>query len=1275
MNPLIQRLADLRRRLRWVTTVRGLLATVSVLLGGMMLAGILDWRLQLPVLIRAFLLVSILVSLGYLTYQKLLAPLATPADDLSLALRVESHYPVLNDSLASTIEFLRQPSDSETAGSPSLRRVAVQQAMRMSEDCDFRKVVSTHGMGFQMLAVVSLLLVACLCLIYYPAHASTSARRLLLPFGGHNWTVLEMPEHPHRIAQGQPFAIRGKVKGVVIPEVVTIELDGMLSGTESVEVRDGEWIYPLDMTQQQGKFRFRIRANDASYPSRRNSWHDVAIVPPPKWTLLNDLPSPQIELYFPNYTDLPSPERLTPGNRHVAAVQGTKVRLRAATDRPLAKAWLEYQFDQVNPAIPQGLMLGALGASHCLGATSSLASGHSVWGQFPAKLSADRKLITLDFWPHFSGEYRLWLEDDEGLKEDYFGDLLIQRDPIPHVTLNAPSHNQDVLPGADITLDVLARDDQFGLRSVYVELRRKNEHGQWLDAEPRKLFLYRETPLFDALHLASIPLLPSFHLRRPDYHGTYSYSIAGLTEPGESLVVQAFADDFNTVVPNNPPGRSHAVELRIVDRSKLDRIVERTMQKMHKQLIDLKKTQEKALAIVKEVKNQLGQDDEGNHDKLAEAKELQKQMQRRVGATPEEGLRAEIKRLRDTLRQNKLPPSAASDRLRTLEHELGRITQEDLQRIEPTLAEAMKDINLGKKIDKLQSLEQAQELQQDARRSLDELIKFLDPWAEVSDAKVKAGDLLDEQKELRKQTEELKLLKEEMENKDLPAEKRKQAQEKFEKGLNRTIGAQKNLAEKAEDLLNMIDNMAKRLEKEKPDDPTLELLQEAREEGRKKSLLADKMRQSALDLSNRPVNPNRPGEKNSPDPLLNEALQGQRQAEEALERLIEALEEDRDEEVARLMKKQQQQERVLGELADQVDQLRQKVNAASNDPEKLKMLAEEQRQLQEKVKKKARELARLQADESSRALSRAAQKMEQAAKQLDRGLNPEQAQKDAKEDIEDAKKKLAEAEQRLAREQLARIADRLKGFKKRQDAAIAESKRLHHEVTVELQRWTSQHQRSLLNLADDQVGLSREMLSLEEMLEGAEVFVHLLKQSAESMKKASKIIREERVAKVAFRLRGFEPEELLDEEQTQRRTLREQTRAARKLEHLIEALKNAKPRKRRARKQEGKQGPKQPNEGENNLQGPGDRLPSIAQLKVLREEQADIYQRTQSVRSEQRESVIAGAGVIAGVILPSTVAPMTDDQRQRLERIRTDQQDIRQLFEGIVSKQNEAEEE
>src|SRR4051812_19574180 len=114
MNPLQSRLAVLRRRLRTVVTFRGGCWALAALVASVALACLIDQAVylknnrDLPSLIRAVFLLGVLGGTGYVSYRFLLRPLRVRTDDLALALRVEEQYPVLNDSLASTVQFLQQ---------------------------------------------------------------------------------------------------------------------------------------------------------------------------------------------------------------------------------------------------------------------------------------------------------------------------------------------------------------------------------------------------------------------------------------------------------------------------------------------------------------------------------------------------------------------------------------------------------------------------------------------------------------------------------------------------------------------------------------------------------------------------------------------------------------------------------------------------------------------------------------------------------------------------------------------------------------------------------------------------------------------------------------------------------------------------------------------------------------------------------------------------------------------------------------------------------------
>src|SRR5206468_11297240 len=116
-----------------------------------------------------------------------------------------------------------------------------------------------------------------------------------------------------------------------------------------------------------------------------------------------------------------------------------------------------------------------------------------------------------------------------------------------------------------------------------------------------------------------------------------------------------------------------------------------------------------------------------------------------------------------------------------------------------------------------------------------------------------------------------------------------------------------------------------------------------------------------------------------------------------------------------------------------------------------------------------------------------AQDLEGAQQKLNKNQDGGEEQQNAKADLEKAKQALQEADEELAREQLARIADRLKGLKERQDAAVERSKEFHMKLLAR-KTWTDALGKTLAGDASAQEGLGKEVRSLKEKIKEAKVF-------------------------------------------------------------------------------------------------------------------------------------------------------------------------------------------
>jgi len=1215
------------------------------------LVGLADWMLNLPSLIRALALVAILAGAGLIAYRELYKPFAAPCDDLALALRIEEQFPQLNDALASTVQFMEVSEDAPQAGSSSMRKAAIQRTLALAENCDFNQIFNRRWLLWLTGGAISVSLVAGYFLFNHAVFAQTALWRLADPFGSHTWTNITLDDPPHRVAQGQPFFLKGQIVGIV-PGAARLEVEGNLKSEKIVPIKIdsnnpclGTLVAAIDMTQQKGKFRFRIHANDAVFPAQVGQWHEVDVLPPPKFAMLDGSLSPQIELHFPAYTDLHSPVQLTPGTKHIEGIAGTHVRYRTAFDRDLDQAWIEYRPE--NPGLRVASSLAHLGWSQPLPLVSSLGMSQAVWGRVHARFETPR-IFAMDFVPWIAGTYILHVRDELGLVKEFEADLRVLQDPLPTVQLQKPTTNLSVVPDAEIAFKLFVNDDIFAIRSVFLEYRKKDADNRWLDGDSRRIPLYDHkttgewVPRLLAM-LARSPIVgPELRLRPKNLEIVTKWALKNQFKEGEIVVLQIGAEDFCDLFTDRPAGRSQEIVLNIVSKTEIARLLDEGLGKAQQELVRLQQLQEEALNLVKGIERQKAKNklSQRELDQLIEAEQIQKQIQERLGNRPEEGLRDDLAKLQQMTKDNKLPSSEAQDQIKTLKNELERLAQEQLPQIEPNLAEARKEMaGTSKPAPKDKSpLEKARKLQEESKKSLDELAKFLDPWAGMHQIKGETRQVLTKQKELKKETEKILDTKLDLIKNGKDAEAMRQADEELKGELDRKAEGQKELAERAQKLLDMMEK-AQTKRGESGDKEGAQKLRKAQKIG-KEALLPDNMKKVAKDLKD-----------NHPE----DAKRQQGENIENLKKMLAALEERKEDDLDKLQKKQKAAASVkenLDELAKKQDKLSKKAKDAGkiDNPEErareLKKLAQEQDKLKEEAQENARELARLQEEQAANGLNRAAQEMDKAARKLEEGQNPEENQEEALDRLEDAQAKLEEFEEELAREQLAQIADRIKGLKERQDATLVRSQNLHKKVMAD-KKWGKGTIGTLGSDALSQQGLAGETRALKEKIKEAKVFEHVFEKAAKAMEEASQAM-ENRRESGKDRFAEMDKDEIADENQKAKNVERFQNVASQRLKRLLDALKNEPPQE--AANNE----PKKDGEGGDDAQQgkmrAGDGIPPVAQLKVLRAEQLEINERTQELAKENPD--------------PKN---MNDTLRREIKEIEEEQARLHHLFEQMTA--------
>jgi hypothetical protein len=1309
---LRQRLAALRRRLWVVASVRGIGLLLTVLLATAVVAGLLDWHWHLPALIRAVILVATLVGGIFVFYRYLYRPLSAPNDDLSLALRVEEQYPALNDALASTVQFLERgtPPDSSSG---VLEREAIKRALGHAVGCDFGKVVNKRGLVWTSSLGALFTALALALAALSPSLAGTALLRLANPFGDIHWpkkTQLEIEEPRSRIGRNEAFEVRGLVHGVIPPHaLIVVRFEGFPnreyhSDIKTDEAGVGHIAAKLEPGQVQRNFRFQVKANDAL-----SSEYRVEVLPPPSLVALDSKPSPQLQLFYPAYTGLPSPETLSPGTGSIDAVVGTSARLRARVDRPLKRAWIEYQPEE--PSVVLGDVLALM------------FGGRPWWEPVPAVLDDDRCTFTIDFAPTVNGMYALHFEDETGLRNSRLFELRLHPDPAPTVNLEHPSRSHDlltVLPTAELPLEVSADDPQFAVRSVYLEYRTGPEE------TPRRLYLYDPAAGPNSLlapwagpSVLAAPPLPArprrLHFRQKLSLKTIHHPNGSSLKEEDVVFLRACADDFDDVNPNKERGHSPEIEIRIVGRTALEIVLNQEQAAIQQELLRLREKEREALKKVTEVENRLKKMEKLNTDdeeKLLQAEQQQQQIRERVGSE-KEGLRSQVKRILEGLKANGMEKTAAQERMKDVARELDRLAENELQQIEPRLTNARKLAELldektraerkaqlearakeaeqearaaqesaekqereaaerekqaeqsendadktRQQREAKQQRERAEELREKARelsqqaerdrrdadlkrdpaqtrkalaearkgqeeveKTLNDLLtRRLEPWTSSHEIKGEANRLLEEQKRLQAEVEKLE------QNADMAGKSRDELTPEQKADLDNAKQAQQKLEERTGQLLDKMDRVA--ADREKKDDPeTARELRDALKEARQDNI-AEQMREARENI-----------EKNQ----LLEAQGKQRGSIRDLKKLVKNLEDRREAELDRLVKKLREKEKELAELIEEQEQLRKKVKEAgqigdkAKREEELKRLARRQKELQEKTEEMVKQLTRMRAPRAGETLGQAGEQMAGAGQQMEDGQQGEDEQEQTLQRLNEAQRELQrarkEAEEELGREQITRLADLIRPLKERQEALSAETTRFQENVQRK-KKWDRPLRIDFSRKSEAQRGLGAETEDVaEKRLTKAPVFARLMRRASEAMTEAG-----ERMKTVAQE--QVDPKELPDAE-----TARLQQLAQRRLTQVVDALKEAVDKMEQA-----KAGGGRGDDDEDAAQSgpPSDGIPPVAQLKLLRDLQKDINQRTESFKKEHPD-----------------LKKISDKDRAALESIRKDQQDVAELIDEL----------
>ncbi len=1065
-HPLEQQIAGLRRKVRLLTWLHGLSWVAACTVAAVIGLALLDYLIHFHDRgIRVIASLAALTALVLATTHYLLRGALARFRDMDLALRVEKRFPQLQDRLASTLQFLREPEDDPHAGSAALRRAVIAQTTSELEGLTLGQVVNPRPALRAGLLAAAIAAIAGALIALDPGSSRIALARLANPFGEVAWpqrSHLAFREPVTRAALGSPLELSVvDANGARLPDEVTLHLrfqGGDEEKTEKMRFVDGAMIYRRESVNR--PFSYRAEGGD----DRSMPWIDLEVVEPPAVESLAATITP------PEYTHWP----VEKSQRHVRALKGSQVWFEGASTKPLKSAALCLETGEEIPA-----------------AVSE--DGYS----FATRAEGDKVFTVLASTAYF---FKLVdREDFEGRGDRY--EIRCETDLPPNVVIQHPNSDLFVTSIAEVPLQIQV-DDDLAVRQVDLRYTR-SDHSDQGDISQR-------------LHPPAsedVPAKPEAQPKGLSAKGAaapvsveYVWRLEELKLPaGAQVTFHITASDY---LPQE--GRSVLRRLTIISADELyDRLAERQTSILGElaRVLEIQRQSRTQLQNVQIQQQDVGALKKADLDRLQAAELTQRQVNRAL-TSDTEGVPALVNQLLTDLRNNKVDSPDIERRMMGLLLGLGHIEQEHIPPITTGLTSAIKTVQSDLNDNRQQhpasvgeNLDLAAGHQDQAIAALEQMLGEMTQWDNYRRFFREITGLRREHEDISRQTAEMAA--------ETLARDIKNLTPQQQADLKKIGRRQQELARRFDNVQQNMQQMAQQLGDQDPLAAGVlsDALHRARSQG-----ISGKMRQAG---------------QNTEQNQVGQAGQTQKQVNEDLREVLDILANRRESELSRLVEKLREAERELGDLRRREALLRSKIGEAEKNPDEkqrrreLERLRREQEQLQKEAERFARKLQRLQSQQAGQKVARAGQQMGQASKQAGDGQAGESGEsaEQALADLEEAQQQLAQdrqkAETDLAVEQLAKIEDALQGLKGRQETVISETRRLA-ELRAANGNLTRGQRASLLDLARQESAIETETLELAKKLAAAEVFSLALRGGARDLKLAADLLARQETGQSAM---------------------------------------------------------------------------------------------------------------------------------------------------------------
>lgn len=1020
-----------------MTAVCGIIATV---IGAGFVIGLIDYLIRFhdPGL-RIIATAAFAIAVSWAVYRWILSPGRGRFVPLFVAQRIEAHFPDLNDSLSSAIEFLHQSETDAMAGSAQLRRLVISEAQQSIESLPLDDVIDRRPLRKAAAWVAAMALLGITCFVVNPGASSTAVARLILPLGNIQWprqNHLAFRNVPTQLAAGQPFEVELVDENGRLPNDATIEYASLHDGKRDVVaepmVRIGDkMIARRDNVNQPFAFR-ATGGDDDTMP-----WQHVEV------RELPHLESMRIVVHPPAYTGFPA----SATGRQIHVLAGTGIEISGTTTEPIRGARL---LPPCRKPIDASIGRDAAGRDAC------------AFRIEPAKWIATE-----------SGPYKLELVSEAGLSGVVAqGILHVDQDSPPTVAWQMPADDPYVLPSAVLPVEVVVQDD-VAIRSVDLTYERNDKSENERVAHPKEppISLYLGPP--KPQPAASGSHSPSGERRVI----SYSWQLASLNlVPGSILTVSAEASDYRPAIGRTIGPR----RVLIINVNELEaRLANRQLQ-IARQL-------ERALAIQRKTRDDVHQltiqlrDADQLHPRDRDTLLAAEPNQRSVGRIlmdPAEGVPPMIDAILREIEINRLATGEIGETMTRLRDELRRLTAGPLDVAQRELTSARKTVesapsnsndaeNKSLNIPQ-QQLDAISRSLVSASASQDELIQSLEKIVAELSGKTDYRRLIRQLAELvEEQQAHAKSARTDISVDSLPLEVSELTRSQ-RATLDRTSASETELAVRYAKIEESIDELARQLTRE--NDSMAGKLTDAVDLSQRLAIRTS-MEQVAADFAT-----NRVGR----------ALGIENKVIDGLKQVLKLLRNEGPQSAEQTIDQLKQAEQRLADLQKQLAELRQQVAQAeravtSATARNLEQLNNRQQSLKTEIEKLARQLDRVQAAEASKSAQSAAAQLSNSNPNSNQQLQAPAQPRASSNQIQKAEEQLQQAAEQLAARRRQAEDDLATEFVRRFQTDLTQMVQRQNRV-VRRTKETDATRKPGTDLSPDQIKVTSDLAGEEQEL-------------------------------------------------------------------------------------------------------------------------------------------------------------------------------------------------